>query len=92
LPEPLLTRIAHEDLRNLPDPIRRAVIQKTDRIGLSPETEGVPLLGRLRRIWSARVGAYSIVYAIDEIGGNPRVVMRAVRHRAVAYGRRRRRH
>jgi mRNA-degrading endonuclease RelE of RelBE toxin-antitoxin system len=47
--------------------------------------------GRLKGRWSARVGNYRIVYPIE--GGHPqgKVVTRAVRHRAVAYGRRRRR-
>jgi mRNA-degrading endonuclease RelE of RelBE toxin-antitoxin system len=37
-------------------------------------------------LWSYRVGSYRILYTID----GKRVIVRAIRHRAVAYRRRRR--
>ena len=52
-----------------------------------PESLGKPLLGRLEGLWSARVGSYRILYTVESSG----VVVRAIRHRAVAYRRRRKR-
>jgi mRNA-degrading endonuclease RelE of RelBE toxin-antitoxin system len=57
-------------------------------IALEPESMGKPLLGRLAGMWSARVGNYRVLYTIEQSA----VIVRTVRHRAVAYrGRRRRR-
>jgi mRNA-degrading endonuclease RelE of RelBE toxin-antitoxin system len=55
-------------------------------IGVEPEQAGKQLVSRLRGLWSARVGRYRILYTIGDRG----VIVRAVRHRAVAYPRRRR--
>ena len=52
-----------------------------------PESLGKPLLGRLEGFWSARVGSYRILYTIEPGG----VIVRTIRHRAVAHRRRRRR-
>ena len=54
---------------------------------VEPESVGKQLVGRLERLWSARVGSYRILYTIESSG----VVVRAIRHRAVAYRRRRKR-
>jgi len=54
-------------------------------IGLDPEGSGKALVGRLEGLWSARVGHYRVLYTIVPQG----VIIRAIRHRAVAYGRRR---
>jgi mRNA-degrading endonuclease RelE of RelBE toxin-antitoxin system len=56
-------------------------------LGHEPEGVGKRLLGRLEGLWSARVGSYRILYTIESGG----VVVRAIRHRAVAYRRRRKR-
>ncbi len=50
-------------------------------IGADPETAGKQLLGRLRGLWLARVGSYRILYTLEK----GEVVVRAIRHRAVAY-------
>lgn len=55
-------------------------------IGVEPEASGRQLVGRLRGLWSARVGSYRVLYTIEDQG----VIIRAIRHRAVAYDRRRR--
>jgi mRNA interferase RelE/StbE len=74
------------DLAKLPGPVREAVVQTVMAIGLAPEEAGKPLVGRLRGLWSARVGSYRVLYTVEDGG----VLVRAIRHRAVAYGRRRR--
>jgi mRNA interferase RelE/StbE len=86
LAEPRLTRRARKDLEALPEAVRGAVFETLVAIGLDPEHTGKQLVGRLRGLWSARVGNYRVLYTIEEGG----VIVRAVRHRAVAYPRRRR--
>ena len=44
---------------------------------------GHPLRGRLRGIWSLRIGAYRIPYQIVDNGRTVRVL--SIRHRSVAY-------
>ncbi|TME22460.1 MAG: type II toxin-antitoxin system RelE/ParE family toxin [Chloroflexi bacterium] len=91
LPELVFTRGAHEDIRQLREPLRAAVGNTLEALAVEPRRVGVPLLGRLRGRWSARVGNYRIVYTIEGSSEHERVVVRAVRHRSIAYGRRRRR-
>jgi mRNA interferase RelE/StbE len=63
-----------------------AVLETLDAIGDEPERAGKQLVGRLRGLWSARVGNYRVLYTIED----GVVIARAIRHRAVAYRRRRR--
>ena len=79
--EPRLTRRARDDLEALPQPVREAVLETVIAIGHEPERAGKQLVGRLRGLWSARVGNYRVLYTID--GGG--VIVRAIRHRAIAY-------
>lgn len=90
MPELILTGRAVQDLKDLPETVRAAVSSVIERLRL-PSTAGQPLLGPLRPQWSARVGNYRIIYTIEGSPVRKRVVVRAIRHRAVAYGRRRRR-
>jgi len=85
LAEPRLTRRAKKDLDALPETMREAVIETLIAIGMEPEQAGKQLVGRLRGLWSARVGHYRVLYTIEDTG----VIARAIRHRAVAYPRRR---
>ncbi len=86
MPEPRLTRRALNDLEALPETVREAVRQTLILIGAEPERTGKKLVGRLDGLWSARVGNYRVLYTIEARG----VVLRAIRHRAVAYRRGRR--
>ena len=85
MPELYLTRRAKEDLEALPKRMREPVLETLESIGLEPETIGKRLVRRLEGLWAARVGNYRVLYTIERSG----VVVRAVRHRAVPYGRRR---
>ena len=85
MPELRLTRRATEDLKALPGTVREAVLETLARIGLEPERVGTRLVGRLEGLWSARVGNYRVLYTIEQ----SRIIIRAIRHRAVAYRRRR---
>ena len=87
MPELRLTRRAKEDLTALPGPVREAVLETLELIGHEPKNTGKKLVGRLEGLWSARVGNYRILYTVER----SRVVVRAIRHRAVAYRSRRQR-
>ena len=83
MPELRLTRRATEDLKALPGTVREAVLETLARIGLEPESVGKRLVGPLEGLWSARVGNYRVLYTIEQ----SRIIIRAIRHRAVAYRR-----
>lgn len=65
--------------------MREAASETLDLIAAEPEDAGRELVGRLRGLWSARVGSYRVLHTIE----GSLVIVRAVRHRAVAYGKRR---
>jgi len=41
-------------------------------------------------MWSARVGNYRVIYTVEGDRGQEAIVVRAIKHRAVVYGKRRR--
>ena len=85
MPELRLTRRARDDLNALPEAVREAVLETLTSIEAEPQRAGKRLVGRLEGLWSARVGNYRVLYTV-ETGA---VIVRAIRHRAVAYRRRR---
>jgi mRNA interferase RelE/StbE len=87
LPELRLTRRAKKDLEALPTPVREAVVETIALVEANPQAMGKCLVGRLEGLWSARIGNYRVLYTIEQSG----VIVRAIRHRAIAYRRRRRR-
>jgi mRNA interferase RelE/StbE len=87
LPELRLTRQAREQLEALPNAVREAVLETLVLIQLEPEAMGKRLVGRLKGLWSARVGSYRVLYTLEPSG----VIVRSIRHRGVAYRPRRRR-
>ena len=68
---------------------RKAVIETLSEIEASPESAGKPLRGRLRGLWSCRVGNYRVLYTVEGAKRKQHVVVRAIRHRATAYTTRR---
>ena len=70
---------------NLQDPVDNALTQ----LEIDPYAAGKELLGRLRGTCSARVGNYRILYTIEGGRRSPRVIVRAIRHRAVVYAHKR---
>ena len=87
MPELLLTKRAKQDLAALPRTVQRAVVETLELLGGDPQSLGKQLRGRLRGLWTCRVGNYRILYTIE----GKRVMVRAIRHRAIAYRTRRRR-
>ena len=84
MPELRFTRRAKQDLSDLPPAIRGAVLETIDLIAREPGAAGKQLVGRMSGIWSARVGNYRVLYTIEP----SLIIVRAIRHRAVAYNRR----
>jgi mRNA interferase RelE/StbE len=87
LAELRLTRQARRQLEALPAPVREAVLETLGLVQLKPEQMGKRLVGRMEGLWAARVGSYRILYTVEPTG----VIVRSIRHRGVAYARRRRR-
>ena len=81
MPDVQLTRRAKNDLADLPATVREAVLETLDLISREPETAGKQLVGRMKGLWSARVGNYRVLYTIEA----SQSIIRAIRHRAVAY-------
>lgn len=87
MPRLRLTNDADADLDQLPFMLRDAVLEALVHLRGDPRSRGAPLRGRMRPLWSARVGSYRILYTIEGPETSTTVVVRAIRHRAVAYRR-----
>jgi len=87
----VLTGRAKDQLGRLPASLRDAVLNTLADLAVEPSVVGKPLIGRLSGIWAARVGNYRVLYTVEGSSNSQRVVVRSIRHRAVAYGSRRRR-
>jgi mRNA interferase RelE/StbE len=75
---------AARSLERLPEPVAAAVVEfLTGPLLDEPRQVGRPLVRQLAGYWSARRGAYRVVYAIDE----PNLLVLVVRleHRADVY-------
>ena len=91
MPDLFLTRRAREDLQALPRVVQNAIVESLTVIEADPRAAGKPLRGRLRGLWSCRVGNYRILYTLEGTKQKQRVIVRAVRHRATSYPTRRKR-
>jgi mRNA-degrading endonuclease RelE of RelBE toxin-antitoxin system len=89
LAELLLTNRAKSDLEALPRAFQEAVVETLTVLAARPEELGKELRGRLRGLWSCRIGNYRVLYTIEKRGRGSRVIVRAIRHRAIAYRTRR---
>lgn len=82
-----LTRQATRHFEELPARLREPVLNALTELEIDPEAAGKPLLGRLNGLWSARVGSYRLIYSIEGSGRSPKVIVRAIKHRSIAYER-----
>ncbi|CAN5262837.1 hypothetical protein BH20ACT9_BH20ACT9_13190 [soil metagenome] len=78
----VLARSARSALLDLDYSLAEAVLDSVAMLERNPEA-GYPLRGRLKGLWSLRVGAYRIIYELRDDGATVRVI--AIRHRAEAY-------
>lgn len=80
-----LTREANRNFEALPRNLQEPVLNALTDLESDPEATGKPLLGRLKGLWSARVGSYRIIYSIEGSRHSPTVIVRAIKHRSQAY-------
>jgi mRNA interferase RelE/StbE len=80
----VLARRARLDLLDLGWPLIDAIEDALRLLEREPFA-GHPLRGRLRGLYSLRVGVYRILYQLTDEGKTVRVA--AIRHRSVSYGR-----
>ena len=79
----VVARAARAVLEELDYSLAEAVVDALGELECDPRA-GYQLRGRLRGLWSYRVGVYRIIYELREDDQTVRVV--AIRHRATAYG------
>jgi mRNA interferase RelE/StbE len=77
------------DFEDLPAHLQEPVLNLLTDLEADPEGTGKPLLGRLKGLWSARIGSYRVIYSIQKKGRSPRVIVRAIKHRVAVYEQRR---
>lgn len=85
MPRVQLTRQATRQFDALPQNLQEPVLNALTDLEIDPEAAGKPLLGRLKGLWSARVGSYRAIYSIEGSSRSPRVIVRAIKHRSQAY-------
>ena len=75
---------AARSLERLPESVAAAVVGfLTGPLLQEPKRVGKPLVRQLAGYWSARRGAYRVVYALDEV--NRLVLVVRIEHRADVY-------
>lgn len=79
----VLARRARSELLELSWPLIDAIEDALGLLEREPQA-GHALRGKLRGLYSLRVGAYRILYQLTDNGQTVRVA--AIRHRSVAYG------
>lgn len=80
-----LTRHAVRQFQALPQNLRDPVLNTLTDLEIHPQDTDRPLLGRLKGLWSARVGSYRVIYSIEGSRRSPMVIVRAIKHLGRAY-------
>ena len=80
----LVAASAERSLARLPESVAAAIVEfMVGALVDAPRRVGKPLQRELAGYWSARRGAYRVIYRIDESGSVVRVVR--IEHRADVY-------
>jgi mRNA interferase RelE/StbE len=79
----VLARRARRELLELGGPLIDAIEDALGLLEREPQA-GHALRGRVRSLYSLRIGSYRILYQLTDRGQTVRVV--AIRHRSIAYG------
>jgi mRNA interferase RelE/StbE len=79
----VIARRARHDLLELGWPLIDAIEDALGLLERDPHA-GYPLRGKLRGLYSLRVGSYRILYQLTDRGKTVRVA--AIRHRSISYG------
>lgn len=85
MPRVQLTRQATRHFEALPRKLQEPVLNALTDLEIDPQGAGKPLLGRLKGLWSARVGSYRVIYSNEGSRRSPKVIVRAIKHRSTAY-------
>ena len=85
MPELRLTLRARDLMAGLGPELQDVVAAAILRLQSEPWAVGKPLQGRMQGTWVAKVGSYRILYTIEGPEHAATVVIRAVRHRSIAY-------
>jgi mRNA-degrading endonuclease RelE of RelBE toxin-antitoxin system len=85
MPRVQLTREATRHFDALPQNLQEPVLNALTDLEIDPEAAGKRLLGRLKGLWSARVGSYRIIYSVEGTPRSLKIIVRAIKHRSQAY-------
>lgn len=81
--EIIFARSARKELETLSHPIVKRVLEKIEQLALNPRPSGCKKIHGPSNLWRIRVGAYRVIYTIDD--HNMVVDISVVRHRGEAY-------
>jgi mRNA interferase RelE/StbE len=79
-----VARSARKELDRLPDAVIARVARQLDALPSEPRPHGCKKLRGASDLWRIRVGAYRIVYRVDD--SEKLIEIRAIRDRKDAYG------
>jgi len=79
----LVKRSAEKELRSIPPPFLKRIIDKIGKLASSPRPVGSELLTGEERYFRLRQGDYRIVYEIDDVGKKMTVIK--IGHRREIY-------
>jgi mRNA interferase RelE/StbE len=74
---------AESELESLDDRLLRRIFERIESLAENPRPPGCKKLKGAANLWRIRIGAYRVVYAVDDT--NRLVEVRRVRHRREAY-------
>ena len=79
----VFTRSARKELEKLPHTMADRIVAMSERLAAEPRPAGARKLRGATDLWRVRMGAYRVVYAIND--AELIVDVRVVRHRKDAY-------
>lgn len=83
MPELLIERGAERDLRKLPASIFKAIVDRLQLFKKTARPPGAKKLSGRQNDWRIRVGDYRVIYEIDDLSQQVRILR--VRHRREVY-------
>ena len=78
-----LERTAERDLKSLPSYVFQNIIRRIKPLANNPRPDGCRKISGSKNDWRIRMGAYRVIYEIDEKSKAVRIMR--VRHRKDAY-------
>jgi mRNA interferase RelE/StbE len=81
--EIFFARSARRELEELPERVGERVLRRIEGLATAPRPPGCRKLTGTQDLWRLRVGAYRVVYSVDDEQRTVDVI--AIRHRRDAY-------